>query len=111
MLFQAPWSYPMVMKAKTKKITAKPISSKPPKIIAAGEFKARCLQLMDEVAATGQSIVITKRGKEVVRVIPHVPDTPKPFRSLYGLLKGSVTIHGDIIGPTGVEWEGDVRNI
>lgn len=100
----------MVMKAKTKKTTTQPVTSKPPKVIAAGEFKARCLQLMDEVAATGQPITITKRGKPVAQLVPQNEEA-KPFRSLYGRLKGSVTIHGDIIGPTGVEWEGDVRNL
>ena len=31
--------------------------------VPAGEFKARCLKLMDEVRATRRPIVITKRGK------------------------------------------------
>ena len=100
----------MVMKAHAKKSVQKPVSSKPPKVIAAGEFKARCLQLMDEVLETGESITITKRGRAVAKLVPERTQS-KPFRSLYGRLKGSVTIHGDIIGPTGVEWEGDVRNI
>jgi prevent-host-death family protein len=100
----------MVMKKSARKRAAS-ISSKAAKVIGAGEFKAHCLQIMDEVAATGEPIVVTKRGKAVVTVVPHVPDKPEPFRPLFGLLKGSVTIHGDIIGPTGIEWEGDVRNI
>lgn len=41
--------------------------------IPAGEFKAHCLQLMDEVAATGQSLVITKRGKPVAKLVPLEP--------------------------------------
>ena len=36
----------------------------------AGEFKAKCLKLMDEVNETGATIVITKRGRPVSRLVP-----------------------------------------
>ena len=38
--------------------------------IAAGEFKARCLQLLDAVAASGEPLTITKRGRPVARLVP-----------------------------------------
>ena len=38
--------------------------------VPAGEFKARCLKLMDEVNETGATIVITKRGRPVSRLVP-----------------------------------------
>src|SRR5438445_733648 len=44
------------------------------KTIAAGIFKARCLKLLDEVAETGQEIVVTKRGKAVARLAPLTPE-------------------------------------
>jgi prevent-host-death family protein len=47
------------------------------RIIKAGEFKARCLQLMDEVASTGETIVVTKRGKPMARLVPMVPHRTK----------------------------------
>jgi len=50
--------------------------------IPAGEFKATCLALLDEVAENGETIVVTKRGKPVARVVPLEP--PRP-------LKGSVS--------------------
>ena len=56
--------------------------------IAAGEFKAQCLALLDEVAETGREIIVTKRGKPVAKVVPIEP--PKS-------LEGSVTVLGDII--------------
>ena len=68
--------------------------------IPAGEFKARCLKLMDHVRATRRPIVITKRGKPVARLVPVEEETP----SIFGRMKGTVTIHGDIVGPTGEEW-------
>ena len=38
--------------------------------IGAGDFKARCLALLDEVAAQRTQIVVTKRGVPVARVVP-----------------------------------------
>ena len=40
------------------------------KTMAAGEFKARCLQVMDEVRSTRTPVVITKRGKPVAKLVP-----------------------------------------
>jgi prevent-host-death family protein len=69
--------------------------------IKASEFKARCLKLMDEVAETGEPLVITKNGKPVAQMGPIVA-RPKTLR---GLHKGQVKIKGDIIEPLDVEWE------
>ncbi|MGH2745282.1 MAG: type II toxin-antitoxin system Phd/YefM family antitoxin [Thermoleophilaceae bacterium] len=52
--------------------------------ISATLFKARCLRLLDEVAETGESLVITKRGRPVARVEP--PERSKD-------LAGSVKLH------------------
>lgn len=43
------------------------------KEITATQFKARCLRLLDEVAETGETLVVTKRGRPVVRVEPSSP--------------------------------------
>jgi prevent-host-death family protein len=42
-----------------------------PRIIKASEFKAKCLALIDEVARTGDAIVVTKNGKPLVELVPH----------------------------------------
>jgi len=73
------------------------------KAIAAGEFKAKCLHLLDEVQQTRQEIVITKRGRAVARLVPVEKEIP----TLFGRMKGSGKILGDIIGPTGEVWEAD----
>ena len=71
--------------------------------IQASEFKAKCLGLMDEVARTGKTIVITKNGKPVAELRPHRPPRAK---SPIGLHKGSVEILGDIISPIGTDlWD------
>jgi len=69
--------------------------------IAASHFKAKCLGLLDEVAETGEPIVITKRGKPVARVLP--VEIPAP-------LKGSVTFLVDddeFIAPLGEPWDAE----
>jgi prevent-host-death family protein len=43
------------------------------RIIKASEFKTKCLALMDEVERTGQSVVITKKGKPVAELVPLRP--------------------------------------
>lgn len=65
------------------------------KTIAAAEFKARCLALMEDVRATREPLVITKRGKPVAKLVP--ADGPK--REFIGSLKGIIRIVGDIESP------------
>jgi prevent-host-death family protein len=69
--------------------------------IPAGEFKAKCLALLDEVAATGQEIIVTKRGKPVARLVATRP----LVRSLVGTV--SYDREEDLIEPTGEIWEAD----
>ena len=71
--------------------------------IKASEFKAKCLKIMDEVAATGEGVLITKNGVPVAEL---VPARRKP-KALFGSMKGSVTYMGDIISPIDVQWEAE----
>jgi len=71
--------------------------------IAAGEFKTHCLKLMDEVKEKHTSVVITKRGKPVAKLVP-VDESPVP---LFGFLKGRARIKGDIVASTGEVWHAD----
>ena len=73
----------------------------PNREIPAGEFKARCLALMDEVARTGGQYVITKRGVPVARLLPASLER-RPF---LGSMKGTVTTLGDIVNPTDEPWD------
>jgi prevent-host-death family protein len=61
---------------------------KPAKLIAAGQFKATCLRLLDEVAADRQEYIVTKRGKPVAKVVPLPSKSVK--RKPPASLKGSV---------------------
>ena len=73
----------------------------PNREIPAGEFKARCLALMDEVARTGGQYVITKRGVPVARLLPASLER-RPF---LGSMKGTVTTLGDIVSPIDEPWD------
>ena len=65
--------------------------------MAAGEFKAKCLAVMDEVQASGQSIRITKRGKVVAWLTPpkEEPSPESTVESIFGSLRELATIVGD----------------
>ena len=69
--------------------------------ISAGEFKARCLALMDEVRDRGGEYVITKRGTAVAKLVP----IRQKRRKLLGSMKGTVAVLGDIISPLDEPWE------
>lgn len=71
-----------------------------PRTIKASEFKAKCLKLMDEVAESGEEIVITKNGRPVSRLLPYRQKPHSPF----GRDRDIIQIVGDIVGPMPAEW-------
>jgi prevent-host-death family protein len=72
------------------------------KTMAAGDFKAKCLKVMDQVQARRESVVITKRGKPIAKLVP-VEEADDP---IFGFMKGKGKIVGDIVSPifTLEEW-------
>jgi prevent-host-death family protein len=68
--------------------------------ISASQFKARCLGLIDQVAATGEVLVITKNGQPAAEL--HAC-APARRASPFGLLPG-VEIHGDLLAPIDSPW-------
>ena len=69
--------------------------------MSAADFKAKCLDVLDQVAERRVSVVVTKRGKPVAQVVPIVRRPP----CLWGAMKGEIEIRGDIVSPLDVEWE------
>ncbi len=68
------------------------------KHVAAGRFKAECLALLDQVEHTREPIVVTKRGRPVAELVPvRTPRRPS--------LRGSVTVHADIVAPMLGHWD------
>ena len=82
----------MIKSAAKRKPRARTLPINGTREIAAGEFKAKCLAIIDEVNQTGQEVVITKRGRPMAKVIPFEAAT---VDSLFGRLKGIVEIVGD----------------
>ena len=65
------------------------------KQMPAGKFKARCLSVMDDVNATGEPVIITKRGTPVAKVVP----VGSKKQDLFGFMAGEFKIIGDVEAP------------
>jgi prevent-host-death family protein len=65
------------------------------KKVAAGSFKTKCLAIMDDVQAKRETVVITKHGKPVAKLVPVNDDNDEIYNFLAG--KGAVT--GDVVSP------------
>jgi prevent-host-death family protein len=72
------------------------------KKMAAGAFKANCLAVMDEVQAKRVTVVITKRGKPVAKLVP----VNEEKDDIFGFLAGKGYVTGDVVSPalTLEEW-------
>jgi prevent-host-death family protein len=73
------------------------------KQMRASVFKAQCLKVMNRVQATGEPVLVTKRGKPVVKVVPVKPEND----DLFGSMKDDFEIVGDIVSPAAPleDWE------
>lgn len=72
------------------------------RVVPAGEFKTKCLQLMDEVDETGESILITKRGRPVSLLVP----VTQQASGIRGRYKGRIRIPDEGLPKpfTAAEW-------
>lgn len=65
------------------------------------ECKAKFFHVLDEVASRRRGVVVTRNGKPVADIVPFVR---KPT-TLYGAMKGSIKMIGDLDESTGSDWE------
>jgi prevent-host-death family protein len=72
--------------------------------MAAGSFKAQCLAVMDEVQAKRETVVITKHGKPVAKLVP----AGKATDEIYNFLRGKGAVTGDVMSPAIENW-GDLK--
>jgi prevent-host-death family protein len=70
------------------------------KTMVAGLFKAQCLAVMDEVQAKCETVVITKHGKPVAKLVPADQGTDE----IYNFLRGKGAVIGDVISPAIEDW-------
>jgi len=72
------------------------------KEMPAGEFKNRCLALMDEVQQTGEAVLITKHGNPVAKLVP----VKRTGDDIFDSMADKVKVVGDIINTVPPEdWE------
>jgi len=70
--------------------------------VSKSSFKERALEYLREVEITGKELIITDRGKPVLKLVPYTQD---PTAAL-GALRGSVVRYDDPTEPVGQEdWE------
>lgn len=74
---------------------------KSPKMVAATEFKAHCLALLEEVRQTRHSLLVTRHGRPVAEVFPYTPKDNERANPL----KGSILFEGDVISPLKEQWD------
>lgn len=76
------------------------------KTIPAGEFKTNCLAVMDEVKDKRETVVITKHGVPVAKLVPVNAEKDE----IFGFFSGKGSIRGDVVAPalSSKEW-GDLR--
>jgi prevent-host-death family protein len=74
--------------------------------VAAAEFKAKCLELMDRVRETGSEYVVTKHGVPVAKLVPYVPGKRQSF---FGSMKGTVLKFDRPFDPIDGEYDIDRR--
>ncbi len=69
----------------------------------AGVFKASCLAVMDEVQAKCETVIITKHGKPVAKLVPVDAERDE----IFGFMKGKIAITGDVVRPiiSAREWK------
>jgi prevent-host-death family protein len=68
------------------------------RVVPAGEFKAKCLAIFDEVEMRRRSFVVTKRGRPVARIVPLSSEAPQSLR-------GSLLHEEDLLAPVDAEWD------
>jgi prevent-host-death family protein len=73
-----------------------------PQTIAAAEFKAKSLELMDRVRRTGAEYIVTKHKEPVARLVPYV--APRRSR-LFGSMKGTVLEYARPFDSIDADWD------
>ena len=74
--------------------------------VPASKAKTHLLELLNTVDRKGESVIITKRGRPVAKL---VPIENQPARSIFGYMKGTGRITGDVVGPEPDVWNAMVE--
>lgn len=77
-------------------------------VMAVAKFKAECLKEIEQVQLTGEPLIVTKRGKPIVKIIPINEPNQETY---FGCMKDTLTIVGDITLPIDELWTLDEGNL
>lgn len=95
-------SHIILVMNESRRSRQRPVARKASRRIAAAEFKATCLELMDRVRETGAEYVITKHGRPVAKLVPVVESARQP---LFGSMKGTVLAYDRPFDPIDAEYD------
>lgn len=78
------------------------------KRLAVAQAKAHLTTVLREMSKTGESVIVTNRGKAVAKIVP-IQDQKTKAQPFFNRLKGIVTIHGEITKPIipAEDWDND----
>lgn len=88
-----------------KKYAAKSKKAAAVREVSASELKNAWHMYLDRVGQAHEEVVITRYGKPVAKLVPY--EAVEGAQGIFGSLAGTVTVHDDIIAPTGEVWEAD----
>ena len=72
--------------------------------ISASQFKAHCARVIEQVANEKASVVITKHGQPVAKLVPAETDGAD---TLFGFARGSLVVRGDVVAPVEEAWDAE----
>ena len=70
--------------------------------VSVSDFKAHCLQYLEEANSLKIECVVTKRGKPIAKLIP-IESKQQSFK--FGSMSGTGSIKGDVVEPINTDWE------
>ena len=76
------------------------------KEVPASEVKNAWHSFLDRVSQAHEEIVVTRYGKPMAMLTPY-EEAATTTAGFFGCLAGTVTVHVDIVSPTGEVWEAD----
>lgn len=76
----------------------------PEKEVSASDLKNAWHEHLERVRRGREEIVVTHYGRPIAKLVPYEGEEAP---DLFGWLSGTVTVHGDIVAPTGEDWDAD----
>lgn len=76
-----------------------------PLTVTASDLKNSWHAFLERVSQARQEVVVTRYGHPIARLTPY--ESTDSGGGLFGVLSGSVTVHGDLVAPVGEAWDAD----